>query len=529
MKKTLAIMLVLIMVLAMVPALADGVKVAKIGSTEYETLDEAITAAKDGETIELLADCESDGFTIDGKTITISGDISENNRRQHTVTLKGDDVPGSGKGNIVLKNAGKLNLNNCTFKTNRKITLYADSALDCTNIRLEMDANKEKFSGKPEGDIYYDGAIEMEIYPCRITFNRCNVLIQNYLGNAIRWDKDTWGYDYQVKFTESDFMATNCRSGFTGRLWVYVDNSKVDVVENYGNGSNGSRYTIKNGSAVNFNNNGKHGLSAWTLKIEDSTVNAIGNGGDGIVAFQTDINANSHVLVKENAKRSFGGTDPANDKEVQAGFHVYINDGYLKVEKGADFRVIDNYASGIKIENATETLELGSGTIMNNHARGGYSEYGGGIYNVGGTATIDPSVVIYNNHAVTAGDDIYSTGKITFGGVGSDWWLDGAPDCDGKIHKIDGWHDDAEENRWQAHKDNAENHIVAVDPNNILTDNVAVKAAHGANAVEPTPVPTPGDGGHYHPDPTPVPVIVIPPKTGDMTVWQSILHFLGIR
>ena len=27
---------------------------------------------------------------------------------------------------------------------------------------------------------------------------------------------------------------------------------------------------------------------------------------------------------------------------------------------------------------------------------------------------------------------------------------------------------------------------------------------------------------------TPVPVIVIPPKTGDMTIWQSILHFLGI-
>ena len=40
-----------------------------------------------------------------------------------------------------------------------------------------------------------------------------------------------------------------------------------------------------------------------------------------------------------------------------------------------------------------------------------------------------------------------------------------------------------------------------------------------------------GDGGHsyYYPTPTPVPVIVIPPKTGDMTVWQSILHFLGIK
>ena len=36
-------------------------------------------------------------------------------------------------------------------------------------------------------------------------------------------------------------------------------------------------------------------------------------------------------------------------------------------------------------------------------------------------------------------------------------------------------------------------------------------------------------GGYYHPTTTPVPVIVIPPKTGDMTVWQSILHFLGIK
>ena len=34
---------------------------------------------------------------------------------------------------------------------------------------------------------------------------------------------------------------------------------------------------------------------------------------------------------------------------------------------------------------------------------------------------------------------------------------------------------------------------------------------------------------HYYSDPTPVPVIVIPPKTGDMTIWQSILNFLGIK
>ena len=51
-------------------------------------------------------------------------------------------------------------------------------------------------------------------------------------------------------------------------------------------------------------------------------------------------------------------------------------------------------------------------------------------------------------------------------------------------------------------------------------------------SASPTPTPGGGNGGghsHYYPTTTPVPVIVIPPKTGDMTIWQSILHFLGIR
>ncbi len=40
----------------------------------------------------------------------------------------------------------------------------------------------------------------------------------------------------------------------------------------------------------------------------------------------------------------------------------------------------------------------------------------------------------------------------------------------------------------------------------------------------------PGGESHWHPPvtPAPVPVVVIPPKTGDMTIWQSILHFFGV-
>ena len=64
------------------------------------------------------------------------------------------------------------------------------------------------------------------------------------------------------------------------------------------------------------------------------------------------------------------------------------------------------------------------------------------------------------------------------------------------------------------------------------TETLNFKNTKGST-VTPTPTPTPYNGGgghgHYYPTTTPVPVIVIPPKTGDMTVWQSILHFLGIR
>ena len=66
----------------------------------------------------------------------------------------------------------------------------------------------------------------------------------------------------------------------------------------------------------------------------------------------------------------------------------------------------------------------------------------------------------------------------------------------------------------------------------LATSGDAEGYAEGHNTVTFTNTknkPNDDHGGHYHTTTTPVPVIVIPPKTGDMTVWQSILHFLGIR
>lgn len=62
----------LVCALVLVPsAYADGA-VARIGETEYNTFDEAVAAAENGETVTLLADAETAGLNL-SKDLTIDG------------------------------------------------------------------------------------------------------------------------------------------------------------------------------------------------------------------------------------------------------------------------------------------------------------------------------------------------------------------------------------------------------------------------------------------------------------------------
>ena len=70
---------------------------------------------------------------------------------------------------------------------------------------------------------------------------------------------------------------------------------------------------------------------------------------------------------------------------------------------------------------------------------------------------------------------------LTFGTAGTDWRLDGEPDCN---HHIDGWYADSEGARWVAHPlDGNDPHTVVFDE---FSDGIAtigggmyLKAAHG--------------------------------------------------
>jgi len=366
-----------------------------------------------------------------------------------------------------------------------------------------------------------EGNTAHAIYFCsnnKLNLTDSKLEIKNYQQDALEWDGGDGGYN--VNITNSTFISDHNRSGFTGTFTAKIDNSKVDVINSTGNGSNGSHFEIVNGSVVNFSDNNAHGLSTGRLTIDNSTVTANGNGGNGVHAGDTLIIKNNAVveIKKNNCSISSKWTIPG-------ALYVAGAEG-SNIDKTSAVTITENKGSGILLKGGSLIIEEGAKlTIMNNTAE--KLEYGGGA-NVRGDLTLPNSAVFYNNHAAKAGDDIYNAegASITFGNVGSNWILD---DCN---HTINGWYDDAEESRWNSTYDGkpcidgCADHAVRVSAGKIEVLR-ALKAAHDAQTTPPEPTPTPYIP-HHHYDPVPV-VVVVPPKTGDMTIWQSILHFLGIR
>ena len=503
MKKLLAILLALVMVLAMVPAFAEG-EVAQIGETKYATLDEAIEKAADSDTIVLLADCTTAGMNL-SKNLTIDGGESK-----YTVAFNDKGIALWGK-SLMFKNC-KVVMNGIGSTPYAEWSWVAICASKDASLTLD---NTEMTMNGAEGNTAH------AIYFCsnnKLNLTDSKLEIKNYQQDALEWDGGDGGYN--VNITNSTFISDHNRSGFTGIFTARIDNSKVDVINSTGNGSNGSHFEIVNGSVVNFSDNNAHGLSTGRLTIDNSTVTATGNGGNGVHAGDTLIIKNNAVveIKKNNCSISSKWTIPG-------ALYVAGAEG-SNIDKTSAVTITENKGSGILLKGGSLIIEEGAKlTVMNNTAE--KLEYGGGA-NVRGDLTLPNSAVFYNNHAAKAGDDIYNAegASITFGNVGSNWILD---DCN---HTINGWHDDAEESRWNSTYDGkpcidgCADHAVRVSAGKIEVLR-ALKAAHDAQTTPPEPTPTPYIP-HHHYDPVPV-VVVVPPKTGDMTIWQSILHFLGIR
>ncbi len=400
--------------------------VAQIGEDKYKTLDEAVAAAADGDTITLLADCETAGLEL-RKNLTIAGLEGET----FTVTFSDKGIALWGKA-LTFKNCAVsmtgIGSTPYTAEWNwMAICASKDASLTLENATMTMD-------GADAGNAH-------AIYFCsnnRLNLTNSKLIIQNYAQDALEWDGGDGGYN--VNLTNSTFVSDHNRSGFAGTFVATIDNSEVDVINSTGNGSNGTYYTVKNGSKVLFDGNGCWGISAWRIDMSnESVLTATNNGYSGIWTRVLNVDSSCTLNVEGNGTEA---TSSANN----AGIVFQGNKEYTStIEKGANVTIVNNAGSGIYTKQAVCNLTIGSATITNNGAgkvnkNGTGAERGGGVYNVG-TMVLGEDVVLYNNHATTAGDDIYSTGTITFGPVGSNWTLD---DCG---HRIDGWYYDGQETK----------------------------------------------------------------------------------
>ena len=458
---------------------------AKIGGTEYETLDAAINAAQDGATIEI------------GQDITVEeGGLAF--VEKGALTIKG---AGESKPTITLNSLGMwLNKTNVTFE-NIKIVeesvtnnpadsggtanLVSNSNFTLKNASLELNGPGNKTGGSgmylyQESNLYVTNGSKVEI--SGFNGNRASGI---YADNSEYEDMP----NRNIQVTgRSSITITDCDwHGMTiNPIDILIDGySKIDISDcgnvKYGGGL-GCYYggvTISDHSSLITNDNRGSGWGVFAngMSIDStSSLSACDNTGHGaVLAAKSNISSGATVTLNKN---------------MGSGLRVYTGSDYwygnVTIEEGADFTASGN-EHGIEILGGG-VLDMQDGIVTNNHS----SSYGGGLYNRGGDAKISGKAAIYNNHADTAGDDIYNctytTKKnvsyepsLTLSPVGENWVLDDCKD------PIVGWYQDGSEmltdtdhKRWNG---DATDDSYYADEYTVgeaaVSDALALKAAHG--------------------------------------------------
>lgn len=564
------------------PSVAAPV-VAKIGETEYPTLQAAITDACNGTTSSdatITITLQSDLELTEGLRFIGSGDNADQWKKitldaaKHSLTLNQKGIYAT-HCEVTIENCRELTVHAGTnpggtdgSNTNISAVLFCPGTLILDKCDTVTITNPEPTTGGSGLCIYNGGNLCIQ--------NNTRFTVSGFMNpgpdgedgcSGIYIDSDTdvnHNNNYQkimgqiVVSNNSTLTATNCfHNGITANpVDVEVtNNSEINVNRNgdatdpYAHqGGIGCYYgtmTISDNSRVISENNGStfgifvHNLDVdGTSKIESrydtiygiafngnavlqsgAKMTSVGHWGPGIALYDFNGSKGSLTVQKDavlsSSSTAVGLANGGNNFNVLAGAQVYLNDNVVgldnypnattTVEADAHLEICRNGAWGIKNGNSdigSGTLVLNAGLITENNKldsipyKGNitfnvndrdyeHKEYGGGIYNEYGTVSLSPLVKVYNNKAVTAGDDLYNTNKggNSFNIIklepGAKWSV---LDDDGKI--IDDWYHDTEgeENRWKPAT--AKNNTVT-----ILPLGAALKAAHGINAPTPSPKP----------------------------------------
>lgn len=442
--------------------------VAKIGETNYATLEEAIKAADDSSIINLLG--EGTLSFNPNKNLTFVGNGK--------ISVKGSKPWNAYSGVLTLRGSG------VTFEweddTNSWLMMALNGTInieDGATMRFKFNSN----STATRNAIYMNAGAVINVKNGS-HFEIIAETTTNATGQGIQLDKVNKSF---INVTGgSTFLIDGTNRGYVNSPEIYVEDSNFTVKNCTSNGSNGGKFTAIN-SEITFYNNGGHGLSATTLDVKKSNITTNNNAYYGIsIGSKMNVDSTSTITSNKNGYGYIGGALRISSSSATGYFtsgakvtfannhrNALENYGTTVFEDGVELSITGNKEPKIGAgvyngENGNLTLPMNA-IIMNNQS----TELGGGVYNKG-LVIIPDSVKLYNNHAGTAGDDIYNTGTITFGNVGTNWYLDGEPDC---TDLINGWYDDSENSRWNAHNENT--HIELVNSGK-YEGTLAIKAAH---------------------------------------------------
>ena len=386
-------------------------KIDKIDDTYYySTLDDAITAATDGDRIDLLTDIEQDtGLTFTGKTLTISGGNT------YTLTLKGIGIYASGS--------------NITFE-NLTLHIYAHihpnqnggaaNLITSTNLRLD-DVNFELISDTPNAN---GAGLYMERGSNLYLDNGTYAVIRDFNGyDASGIYAEQTNYDPnegKIEINSSYLEVTGCYHAglLIDPLDLTLTSSEVVLEKNgcHGYGFGLACYdgkvtllssTIK---ATENNTGGSYGFGVFAGELEvdgDSTLIASDNGVGGLgVGAESVICGGAKVFCERN-----GASDPGcagglvvhaehyddstyeGKLTIESGAYVYacnnvglaglLNEWILNIESGATVIVDGNSQLGFANSfDARTTIKSGANVSANNNLYGIYNYAGGGDLSV---------------------------------------------------------------------------------------------------------------------------------------------------
>ena len=257
---------------------ADGPYAVRLGTAAgYATLEEAFAAAKSGDTITLLRDCESDRINLETKSITVdlNGKVLTSTaaygvmfcaKNGHKITVKGDTRGSKLVGTLMVtaETDGRIEINGGTYESDKYCPIYINGAVSSENSKLTVkDATITALSGDSNQDngvaVYLAGyststftkttitapVTGLEIRAGKLTLTNCTVtggsgeVVTNANGNGTTVTNAAVAISQHT--TKKNIDVTITGGTYTATAAVYQTNVQ-------GTGSEGVKASIKSGT-----------------------------------------------------------------------------------------------------------------------------------------------------------------------------------------------------------------------------------------------------------------------------------------